>query len=160
MRILVVSDTHRNKRALERAVLSQPKAELILFLGDGVGEAEEVSRDLRPNQTMLMVKGNNDWCCREPLEREVWAGDTKILMMHGHSRQVTYGMGSAIQAAKNCGAKILLFGHTHIPVCDYVDGLYIMNPGSLGIPLNGFPTYGVIDILPQGILPAIIQQQR
>lgn len=157
MRILVVSDSHKRKRALQDAVRCQPKAEMILFLGDGVDEAEDVSRELRPDQTMLLVKGNNDWCSREPLEREIWAGETKILMMHGHSRQVKYGVGGAIQAAKDCGAKILLFGHTHIPVCEYVDGIYVINPGALSMPLTGTQTYAVIDILPQGILPAIVK---
>ncbi len=157
MRILVVSDSHRRWKTLQDAIKSQPKAELILFLGDGVTEAEELSRDLLPHQSMIMVRGNNDWCCSEPMERQIWAGDTKILMMHGHTRMVKYGIGSALQAAQDCGAKILLFGHTHMPLCDYVNGIYVINPGALSTPMNGFPTYAIIDVVPQGILPSIVK---
>ena len=39
-----------------------------------------------------------------------------------------------------------LFGHTHNQYTEYLDGLYIMNPGSVG--MNG--DYGVIDITPKG----------
>ena len=40
MRILVVSDTHRDQYSLEQAVLRQPKAEVVIHLGDGADEAE------------------------------------------------------------------------------------------------------------------------
>lgn len=45
-------------------------------------------------------------------------------------------------------ADLLLFGHTHQPLTDYEDGLYLMNPGSLGY--GG--TYGYVDITPAGIV--------
>ncbi|MBQ9082132.1 MAG: YfcE family phosphodiesterase [Clostridia bacterium] len=157
MRVLVVSDSHRRRHMLAKAIKSQPSAEMILFLGDGVEEAEELSRELLPHQTMVMVRGNNDWCCSEPLERQLQIGDHKILMMHGHSRMVKYGIGGALEAARACGADILLFGHTHLPVCEYVDGIYVVNPGALSMPMNGFPTYAFIDIVPQGILPSIVK---
>ena len=34
-------------------------------------------------------------------------------MMHGHTRRVKSGPMAAIYAARECGADILLFGHTH-----------------------------------------------
>ena len=47
-------------------------------------------------------------------------------------------------AAREAGADILLFGHTHEPLCDFYDGLWILNPGSCR---GGFrPTYGVISL--------------
>ncbi|MFR3419646.1 MAG: metallophosphoesterase family protein [Eubacterium sp.] len=45
---------------------------------------------------------------------------------------------------KRRNADIVLFGHTHNQYTEYLDGLYIMNPGSVG--MNG--DYGVIDITP------------
>lgn len=157
MRILVVSDSHRKTGTLRDVLRKQPNVEMVLFLGDGVSDMESLRGELRPDQALVMVKGNNDWNCKEPLVREVWAGDTKILMMHGHTWQVKYGIGAALHTAKECGAKILLYGHTHIPSCDYVDGMYVMNPGALYAPLNGFPTYGLIEIVPKGIMPSIVK---
>ena len=39
MRILVVSDTHHDVFALRTAILRQPKAEVVVHLGDGEEEA-------------------------------------------------------------------------------------------------------------------------
>ena len=51
-----------------------------------------------------------------------------------------------IDEAKKKGADIVLFGHTHLQYTDYIDGLYVMNPGSVGM----FGQYGVIDITDKG----------
>ncbi len=48
---------------------------------------------------------------------------------------------------------ILLFGHTHVPYTAYDDGMYIMNPGSIGYT----GTYGIVDITPSGIMTNIIK---
>mgnify|MGYP000411403135 FL=1 len=56
MRILVVSDTHRDQYSLEQAVLRQPKAEVVIHLGDGADEAEMVKAKF-PEKTFLQVRG-------------------------------------------------------------------------------------------------------
>lgn len=156
MRILVVSDSHGRARMLQKAIQAQPNADLILFLGDGWEEAAEIRAQLPPEKAMLMVRGNNDWCCQEPNERVFEEKNVKIFMLHGHTRQVKHGVGAAEQEARRCGAQILLFGHTHIPCNDYRDGLHIINPGSVGVPLNGTPSYAWIDVLPQGISARVV----
>lgn len=47
MRVLVVSDTHRDRWALQKAILAQPKAEVVVHLGDGEQEALEAKRSFR-----------------------------------------------------------------------------------------------------------------
>ena len=51
---------------------------------------------------------------------------------------------SAIYAAKEMDAQILLFGHTHRPLVDYDGTLWVMNPGSVG--RSNPCTYGIITI--------------
>ena len=46
-----------------------------------------------------------------------------------------------------------MFGHTHVPCEEYVDGLYLFNPGSLGYE----GTYGYIDIVGGGIRTAVVK---
>lgn len=53
-------------------------------------------------------------------------------------------------------ADILLFGHTHQPLTDYDDGLYILNPGSL----RGRGTYGLLDVTPTGVLLNVVENRR
>ena len=59
-----------------------------------------------------------------------------------------------LSAARDRKARVVLFGHTHLPRQDYEDGLYIMNPGRL----SGWePTYGTIDLTSQGIVLNILK---
>ena len=152
MRILVFSDSHGNQSAMERAIREQPGAELILFLGDGAEEAELVRAGLPPEKRMLTVRGNNDWCCTAPDFDEVTVENTKIFFTHGHLFRVKYDLYTAACAAKSRNAKVLLFGHTHQPLIDFDDGLYLMNPGALCSSWGSSPGYGTVDITPAGIL--------
>ena len=44
------------------------------------------------------------------------------------------------------GAKIFLYGHTHIPAAHTVDGITFFNPGSMSIPKAGYPaSYGLYE---------------
>ena len=59
MRILVVSDTHGNDSSLRRAILAQPKAEVVIHLGDGEEEVQR-ARGSFPEKMFLQVRGNCD----------------------------------------------------------------------------------------------------
>lgn len=148
MRILVTSDTHGDAASLRRALLAQPNAEAVIHLGDGGDDVSQV-RFSFPDRTFLQVRGNCDWGSSLPVTGEYMAGDVKIFYTHGHMFGVKSGDYTIISEARSRKANILLFGHTHQPREDYEDGLYIMNPGRL----SGWePTYGIIDITPQGIV--------
>ena len=54
MRILVVSDTHGNDSSLRRAILAQPKAEVVIHLGDG---EEELLRAKRAFPEKMFLAG-------------------------------------------------------------------------------------------------------
>lgn len=142
MRILVLSDSHGNVENMARCVeLTQPNA--ILHLGDWPagrrGSAPALSGHPsagRPGQLRL---GR----CGQPRGLTEYGG-VRILLMHGHTRSVKASTLSAIYAAKEMGAQILLFGHTHRPLVDYDGSLWVMNPGTIG---RGNPcTYGIITI--------------
>ena len=77
----------------------------------------------------------------------VTLGGKKIYCTHGHAEHVKYGTDELICRARQEGADIVLYGHTHSGVTAYDDGLYIMNPGSIR---DGH--YGMIDIVPGGIM--------
>ena len=58
------------------------------------------------------------------------------------NNDIDYILSQAISQVE-AGADILLFGHTHMPLTLYEDGLYIMNPGSCH---GYYASYGIIDI--------------
>lgn len=153
MRILVVSDTHRDEFSLRKAILDQPRAEVVIHLGDGAEEAQFM-KDSFPEKMFLMVRGNCDWNSPLPATGDITLEGKHIFYTHGHAYNVKMGLGDAKIAARDKKADILLYGHTHLAEIDYDSGLYIMNPGSLH---GSEGTYGTIDITPAGIVPNIIK---
>ena len=142
MKILVLSDSHGNVDNMARCVeMVAPRH--ILHLGDCIRDAEAL-QDLFPHIPMTAVPGNCDWGRTEPGEVLCELGGKRILMMHGHTRSVKHTTLNARYAAREAGADILLFGHTHYSCVDYDGTLYVMNPGSIGD--YHAPTYGVITI--------------
>ncbi len=149
MRILVASDTHGRKRALYDLLYMHKEADWLLFLGDGVRDVEDIAEQF-PHISCHWVRGNNDWHKTEENIPLIWQGTIagkRILMTHGHMQEVKFGEERLLNMAHAARADILLYGHTHRPIDRYEDGMYILNPGSLGY--DG--TYGIIDIMPNGI---------
>ena len=151
----MVSDSHGDEFALRRAIAAQPEAKLIFHLGDGAAEALKVADEL-PERNLRVVSGNRDWGSIMPETGLETAGGRLIFYTHGHRYDAKSGLYRLICAAMERRAVILLFGHTHIPLTDYDDGLYILNPGSLA---NRKPTYGIIDITPAGIVTNIVEMR-
>lgn len=157
MRILVVSDTHRNVGALRQILLAQPAAEVVIHLGD-VEDDVSLLRHSFPEKMFLQVRGNCDWGSALPDKGIYEVAGVRIFYTHGHLYGVKSGIYQAVCAAREQKAKILLFGHTHVALTDYDDGLYIMNPGSAACGRAGdAASYGTIDITSQGILTNIIR---
>ena len=153
MRILVVSDVHDDPRALEQAIAAQPTARNVIFLGDGLRWAEE-SEKQHPDRVFWTVPGNCDWSARDRLPaREEIFGGRRFFFTHGHAYRVKYGTDLLESAARERGADIVLFGHTHETCEEYRDGLYLFNPGSLGY--DG--TYGYVDVEPGGLVTRILR---
>lgn len=140
MKVLVFSDSHGNTVHMCQTIcLEQP--DRVLHLGDCTQDAEDVARKF-PELTINYVRGNCDGLAQVPDVMEPILEGRKVFMTHGHLHQVKSDYDAAIWAAKQAGAHILLFGHTHLPYAEQVDGLWIMNPGSCRG--WGRSTYGVI----------------
>ena len=157
MRILVISDSHRNGRVIEKILYAQPTASHVFFLGDIASDIEDFEY-IFPEKRFHILSGNCDYFSTvQTVGVEIIEG-VKILYTHGHTFGVKYGVERLKEAAKQNASQIVLYGHTHIPKILYEDGLYIVNPGSCSSPREGiYPTYAVIDITDKGIMPVIIK---
>ncbi len=146
MRILVVSDTHGDLNRLIRAVTAQPKAEIIVHCGDGDEQVQYLMENYR-DKMIVGVRGNCDWASLLPPVETLSVCGKKIFITHGHLYNAKTGLYQITSAAREQNADILLFGHTHIPMSTYDDGLHILNPGSC----HGYlASYGYIDITQSG----------
>lgn len=132
MRIVVISDTHmpRGARRLpESCVARIREADLLVHAGDFVSAAvyEEI-RALGP--PLVAVHGNVD--SQElrrllPAERTVEAGGAQLAVVHDAGP----GRGRLARLRRRFpGAAAVIFGHSHIPLHESVDGFQIFNPGS------------------------------
>ena len=147
MRILVLSDSHGMPSRILDAVEAHPEAETLIFLGDGERDLDTVESYYNSLPNVIKVAGNCDFSSSLPLLRVVTLGGKKIYCTHGHAEHVKYGTDELLLRARQEGADIVLYGHTHTGVTCFDDGLYIMNPGSIR---DGH--YGMIDIVPGGIM--------
>lgn len=158
-KIIIISDTHRHSENICTVLDKHFNADCIFYLGDGLVDMEYVS-SLYPGKAVLSVAGNCDALFSGNTEREIMTeiSGYRILLIHGDTLGVKGGLSRAAAYARAKRADILLFGHTHVPFLQYLPetedlkALYMFNPGSLGKPLSGKPTYGTLEIRENGIL--------
>lgn len=156
MRVIVMSDSHRNFRNVLRVVDRHPDADLYIHLGDGEREFESV-QDLYPDRRYLWVAGNCDFGSGTATSDLVKLCGKNVLLTHGHTYYVKQSLSELKNAARICQASVVLYGHTHVAHTEYDNGLYVMNPGSLSVPRRGNASYGILDITSQGIMTNLVE---
>lgn len=143
----MVSDSHRAMRYLYKIVEKHmDTADLFVFLGDMDDDFDKVLM-LYPDIKYERVAGNNDFSSVYPYEKLLELNGKKVFICHGHTKHVKFGYEEIVSFSKNIGADLCLFGHTHIAVNSYDDGLYILNPGAV---CSG--EYAMVDIEKSGIV--------
>lgn len=153
MLIGVVSDTHRDKAVLQRVAEKLEATDLIIHLGDNVQDVEGIREYYK--KKIINVRGNCDFGRKEPLELLEEVGGVKIFITHGHNYDVKYNMLKLKYRAQELGADIVLFGHTHVSVIEYEEGIWFMNPGSASLPRDAYSSVATIEINEGKINPSI-----
>ncbi len=156
MRILVMSDCHGNRRALTTVLDRHEDIKNVFYLGDGVRDLDEV-KQFYNDKTFYVVSGNCDWSSPYPTYGEVVLEGVRIMYTHGHRYGVKYGTERLYETAVNIGAKLVLYGHTHIAREEYRDGIYLINSGALNGAREGREGYAIIDISSAGIMPSLMK---
>lgn len=132
MKILIVSDTHRREENLERVLMAEKPIDLLIHLGDVEGSEDYITAIAEcPTE---MVSGNNDFFSHLPREKEIFIGELRVMLTHGHYYRVSLELGDLEEEARLRGVDVVMFGHTHRPVLMEKQGLTILNPGSLTYP--------------------------
>jgi putative phosphoesterase len=126
---VVIADTHvpRRARALPADLLAHlGHADLILHAGDLM--VGDVLEELGAYAPVLAVRGNldpPDLDLPETLEFDV--GCARVAMIHDSGR----GQGRRARLRRRFpDARVVVFGHSHIPFLEDEDGLMLLNPGS------------------------------
>ena len=137
MKVLIVSDIHGGYSNIKKVLDNNPKFDLFLILGDILygGEEEEKLADLLNKYTsrIISVCGNCDGFSNtnilnffdDKLYVTVPIDGKLVFITHGHVYN-RYNM-------PNLPYDIYIQGHTHVPIMEYGDKLYL-NPGSITRP--------------------------
>lgn len=142
MRILVFSDSHKKTDACARVIENIIGVDMILHAGDHAADCMELEK-MFPDIEFKYVAGNCDFTSA-PQELTFDVCGKRIFLTHGHGYAVKYDSDYYTITNKGVSenADLVVFGHTHVPVCDFSKRPAILNPGS--IKHGG--TYGVIEI--------------
>jgi len=162
VRIGVISDSHGYLDLLRKAgekLVNTCRVSCIVHLGDESTDAS-VLRSLCPIHTVPGVfedSYHNDSCQnRIIIDFAGW----KFLLSHTKHRHTT-DLPFYIdpeKALREEGIEVMLYGHSHIPSIEELDGAVLLNPGHLKPDdRKGFPpTFGVIE-LDNGTMSAWIE---
>jgi len=127
MKILVISDSHgRRLNVLDTYKKENPDG--VLFLGDGLSDMDVL--DVIPPKFCVCVKGNCDIFPEEGV-RVLHLENKKLLLTHGHGSGVKQGLWKLDLLAQERGADVVLYGHTHQPADDSIEGRRYICPGSI-----------------------------
>ena len=128
MKILVVSDTHGNYLAPLECMIDT-KIEMIIHLGDNIHDAKELEPLLEI--PIVKVPGNCDHGAIEPRDITLNLEGRIFFITHGDHCRVKTGTDLLAQRAKQKNADVALYGHTHCPLVSKVEGILLINPGTL-----------------------------
>lgn len=138
--ILVVSDTHGNKKGLNELVKST-NFDFIFFLGDLLGDVDNLS-----SNNVIKVRGNWDYTLKFKTTEFVEIEGVKFMLTHGHKYFVKNGLGALIKEAQKNKVDVVCYGHTHKQDLCEVDGIKLLNPGAFSSFKGGKFTYAIINV--------------
>lgn len=122
--IVLASDSHMARAPLEYVRKAHPEADYFLYCGDSE----------LPRQAMegwAAVRGNNDSYGEYPEELILKIGGHQIYMTHGHMDMIWHKYDQLAAKAKRKGCDICCFGHTHVYYDGELNGVRMLNPGSM-----------------------------
>lgn len=149
MRAGVLSDTHwRWYTSIPQPIIEAFKSVQIIFHAGDIGDLGFL-RGLAEIAPVEAVAGNNE----TPVMAEILGfskvisfANKKIGLTHGHLGK---GKSTPIRARKAFkDVDIIIFGHSHVPYAKWVDGVFMLNPGSVSRPRtrSGRATIAILEI--------------
>ena len=151
-KLMIASDIHGSAlwcgRLLER--FEKEGAGTLLLLGDLLyhGPRNDLPEQYAPRKVLemfnamreklLCVRGNCDGEVDQMVLNFPIMAEYAVVLLNGTTVYATHGHHYNEQTPPPFAAgSILLYGHTHVPVCTPHEGFVAMNPGSVSLPKQG-----------------------
>lgn len=129
-KLLLVSDNHEDRQSIEDLIhIYEDDVDQMLHLGDSMFDDLD-----KIWQKMIPIKGNNDTGAGYIKNTVVSLGQAKIFASHGHKLDVYNTRAKLAEEAEKRGCQFACYGHTHVAMVEEVDGILVINPGSITLP--------------------------
>ncbi|MBF8982679.1 phosphodiesterase [Lutibacter sp. B2] len=161
MKIFFISDIHGSHYYLKKALdcFKKEEADHIVILGDALyhGPRNSLPKEYNPKEVanllneykdkIIAVRGNCDSEVDQMIINYPMLGDYSIILNNNRKMFLTHGHIYNEDNLPNLSkGDILIHGHTHIPVAEKLDSIYLINPGSISLPKENNPnSYGILE---------------
>ncbi|MBQ7949027.1 MAG: metallophosphoesterase [Clostridia bacterium] len=156
-KLIVISDSHGNAKGIADLLPLIAENDYVIHLGDGAGDMREV-RGLYPEK-VYACGGNCDFFSPLPDAGEIELEGVKIFFCHGHKYGVKSDLHTLAQAAKSRDCDIALFGHTHSACIEEIEGVLLINPGSLRYSVGKGGSYCYLVVNKGKATPVIVGEK-
>lgn len=141
-RLGLISDTHGLLRPEVFRVLEG--VDRVIHAGD-VEDPDHLT-DLEAIAPVTAVSGNvdrHDVRAVVPEEAELEVAGVRVAVIHGHQVHPDY----RLLLKRFPAARVIVHGHTHVPRCESVGDVLIVNPGAAGSAQKGHaPSVAVLEV--------------
>ena len=149
--LVLFSDSH-NTPLSESFKQVLDEADFVVFCGDGIeGLTNYLNRS-----NFYAVRGNCDGISL-PDEIEFTVEDVKVFATHGHLYKVKSGLLNLEYKAKEVGADLVLYGHTHCADITVGGNITLINGGSMSYSYLGERSYCYVVIDKKNIIAKIVK---
>ena len=128
-KLIIISDTHGNGKGVEELLPLIAENDCLIHLGDGFMDIREINR-MYPEKVYYCA-GNCDFFSSLPLDGELEIEGVKIYYCHGHKYGVKSDLHALALEAKRRDCDVALYGHTHEAKITEMEGVVLINPGTL-----------------------------
>jgi hypothetical protein len=127
-KVLIMSDSHGLTKELI-TIKERHKLKHMIHCGDS-----ELPANTTELKHLHTVGGNCDMDPEFPEEQVMVIEGKRFFVVHGHLHRVKTGLLPLSYRAKEVGADVVCYGHTHMASVDEMDGQLFINPGSIRMP--------------------------
>ena len=154
MKLGLTGDTHGDVACIRKIVQLSPPVEKWLHTGDHAEDAAFL--ESQTGLPVLRVLGNCDYNSKEANIDEIFVVEGfRLWLTHGHRYMGHTRIAELAWWAKQLDVDIVIYGHTHVPMCQYYGDKLLINPGSPTRPRGGSkPSFAVLT-LKEGAKPEV-----
>ena len=153
-KLVIISDSHGNVKGVEKLFPLFLENDYIFHLGDGANDMR-AARSAYPEKVYACA-GNCDFFSPLPAEGELEIERVKIFYCHGHKYGVKSNLHALAREAKRRDCEIALYGHTHRAGITEIDGVTLINPGSLRFGAGEGGSYCYLVVYGEKFTPVIV----